>query len=247
MTEAPAADWPAVLALARVALLYSGDAPEVRRRIGGLKNGMLRRASVAGEGSRRIVNEVLSGQANELGALLERSAARTLPERGERPTRATAERARLDAVSELQDAGLLLPAHADAAHEIREVFSAVTAGMFASAGTITRDKLITRTRMRRYVDPIARLDARLARLWDSRYKPWANRMSKRYAARGNVASVSVLELVVALVVDGRTLGEIGVTIGVGRDQAVKALVWGLDDYARAAGWIKGTPEPRGAR
>lgn len=231
-------NWPAVRSLAQTALLHSGDAPEVVRKVGELKNVILRSAARAGAGSRLVDDPERYGQVQELEAMLRRSRARILPDRGDVPTEETAARARVDVVLELLEAGVLLPAHADAAHEIREVFMAVTKGLWPKAGMVTREKLIGRTARRRFVDPIAQLDPAMRRLWSSRYRPWADEMSRQWIWRGNTGGMTTLALFVAVVVDCRTLEEVGLFEGIGRERAVEVLEAALDRYARMAGWIK---------
>ncbi len=183
--------------------------------------------------------ETLRRQALALEGLLGRGAgAQPLPASGDPPTPQTRARLGQDPVRHMLGKGTLQREHADAAKEIRDVFEAVTAGLFASARRLDVEEVISGAQRRAFRQPVERLPERLGVLWRRRYKPWAEAVDGIKVGVTRNARWSALGLVIAVLVDGRSLHGIDRELKLRRGTAAAHFRGALHRYCVVAGTIR---------
>lgn len=183
--------------------------------------------------------ETLRRQAQALEGLLGRGVgAQALPASGDPPTPQTRARLGQDPVRHMLGKGTLEREHADAAEEIRDVFEAVTAGLFASARRLDVEEVISGAQRRAFRQPVERLPERLGVLWRRRYKPWADAVDGIKLGTTRNARWSALGLAIAVLVDGRSLHGIDRELKLRRGTAAAHFRGALHRYCVVAGWIR---------
>ncbi len=159
-------------------------------------------------------------------------------------TEATKARLKPDQLLRLLKSGKLEQSHLDAAEEIRDVFEALTRQLGAKAQDLARQPSGRRNR-RPVTQPFERLPPGLRTCYVRNYRPWAQIAGAtwwRKPGRGGVDGLSVrhLALVIEIVVDGHSLGEVAAGLRLRRRDGLKIVAdilrETLELYAQMAGW-----------
>lgn len=159
-------------------------------------------------------------------------------------TEQTRARLKPDQLLRLLGRGKLDQVHLNAAEEIRDVFEAITRQIGAKAQDLTRQPSGRRNR-RPVVQPVERLPAGLRACYVRNYRPWADVAGAtwwRKQGRAGVEELRVrhLALVIEIVVDGRSLGEVAKGLRLRRHDGLKIVAdilrESLELYAHMAGW-----------
>lgn len=132
-------------------------------------------------------------------------------------------RARRCALRSLHERGLIGLEQLAAAAEIERVFLALSAGLFATA----RRSEVRSGRPRDLSESTAIAHA-------DRFRPWARALSEGHKQGGP----PVLEVVLAVVIDGLSLREIETARRWRHGKAEAYLAEGLERYAAMAGWLR---------
>lgn len=164
-------------------------------------------------------------------------------------TEETRARLKPDQLLRLLRRGKLDQVHLDAAEEIREVFEALTRQIGAKAQNLARLPAGRRNR-RPVVQPVECLPPGLWACYVRNYRPWAEIAGAtrwRKPGRGGVDDLRVrhLALVIEIVVDGRSLGEVAAGLRLRRRDGLKIVAdilrESLELYAHMAGWRTRAP------
>ena len=153
------------------------------------------------------------------------------------PTPETKARLRPSAVLRLHSTGAIGREEVQAADEIADVWQALTAAMFPAGGYGGARRPGFGPRAGPTVPP---------ELWKAylRYRQWSAEVEEiRFVPRFGDRSKNVLEVVIDVVCDGRSLRELEREIGMRNGGMTEVLANALKLYARKAGWL---PEPKPA-
>ena len=114
--------------------------------------------------------------------------------------------------------------------EIRDVYEGLCCSLFSRG--INFDPKTGHTR-RKFRHPVETMPKHLAALYDARYKPWANEMSRigKYGA-------TPLSVVVDILIDGVTLTEVDRRLRIRSGEAKKILCLSLRQYCEMAGMMR---------
>jgi hypothetical protein len=146
------------------------------------------------------------------------------------------------------------PEYSRAAEEIREVFQALQAGLFA--GSAGLDAVRVDSSRRRFRQPVERMNERLTRLRIDRYTPWSREMERLEAHKVRAglrideagqpekpwqgpghAARSLLALTMDVVIDGMPLADVDALTGLRHGRTAELVAMALRRYAEIAGWL----------
>jgi len=159
------------------------------------------------------------------------------------PTAATRARLKPDVLRRLEQRGHIDMDQVLAAYEIRAIFEALVRDLMPRAGQIR----LGVAHRRAFVPSIERLPAAMAARYEGAYKPWAMSFGDRWwrvRADGRRVDLrcSVVEIVLDIVVDNRTVDEVAAGLGLrmcaARQIVIGILAEALDDYACRAGNLR---------
>lgn len=160
------------------------------------------------------------------------------------PTAETKARLKPDQLLRLIRSGKLEPVHLAAADEIRDVFEALTRQISARALDLTRPSA-ARTRRTKYAHPIERMQENHRAAYVRKFRPWAQAISGtvwRRPSSGSAPAIAVrhFSVVIGIVVEGRSLGDLAAGLRLRRRQALEVIAGilrdSLDLYIEIAGW-----------
>ncbi len=226
----------------RVCLFWSGDHEQAREKLQALAHCLHRHSRKAAKaGTTTSIQDAKHAKdyRERIMALLGTSSRRMKPkheakrEEGGRdrvpPTPETKAKLEGDVILELVQRGQLQHIHADAAMSILEMFETITKGQGAKAVTLEPSA----GPIRDEEDPES---DKFGKHYSEVYKPWANAMSAIPVAQSNVATRNVLALVFRVVIDRRTIYNVGSEFSLTGPDTIKVLHQGLEAYCVAAGW-----------
>ena len=203
--------------LCRAALVYSGNAGEVRRRVAQLRN----RLKLAGE----------SEAAAELGDLLERfQKPKPAAGVGEGPTPETRAKLRPDTVEALYRKGTIGEEERTAAEEIRDVHEALGRGLTPRAMDLRDAGPRARAPGTRFAAGLERMPDRLYRLWRRKYQVWVEECGGLRVVESNLIDYSLARLALDVIVEGKSLREIERTYGLRNGSLSARLVEALERW-----------------
>lgn len=203
--------------LCRAALVYSGNADEVRRRVAQLRN----RLKLAGDAQ----------AAGELGDLLERfQKPKPAADMGEGPTPETRAKLRPDTVEALYRKGTIGEEERTAAGEIRDVYEALGRGLTPQAMDLRDAGPRARAPGTRFAAGLERMPDRLYRLWRRKYQAWVEECGAVRVVESNLIDYNLARLALDVIVEGKSLREIERTYGLRNGSLSAKLVEALERW-----------------
>lgn len=150
--------------------------------------------------------------------------------RGEGPTLATRRKLSPDPVRRLLDSGKFSAHQAQACDEIRKIFRFFATRLGPAARDYTKTLPVGRGRRFLVRQPLDGMRRSLSEAYERHFRPWSRRMAERPAVRSNVAGFSCFDLVVAVVVDERSLRSLEREVGIRNGALTAKLKEALDAY-----------------
>ena len=174
-------------------------------------------------------------QAKALKSMLERFTKPRMPDEGDVPTPETKKKWEPEPIGRLETRADWLREYSGAAKEIRETYTALSAGFFPAARDLTLGGVRS---SRKFRHPVERMTDRQLEIFEDRFTPWREDVEPRAAVNSNIVARSWYELSLDVIVDGVTFRDLSWLLGTRSSTLSDVFRLSMRKYAQIAGWLK---------